>query len=134
MWYSDSRLDNGNGIYIAFFNNPDRFPWGIYDSQTECCIVSGDGEGNVLMQFTGLQDIAKADCYEGDIIKAVWSEDINDEIFGIGKVAFYCGCFMIEWIDDKDANMELLGMIYKTGRPRTFKIFGNIFENPDLIK
>jgi uncharacterized phage protein (TIGR01671 family) len=87
-----------------------------------------------LMEFTGLKDIANEDCYENDIVKAVWSEDINDELFGIGKVIFNCGCFMLEWIDDREANMELLGMIYKTGRPRVFKILGNEYENPELLR
>ncbi len=86
-----------------------------------------------LMQFTGLHDIANTECYENDIVKAVWSEDINDEIFGIGKVIFHCGCFMIEWIDMPDTNMELLGMIYNTGRPRVFKFLGNQFEHPSLL-
>ncbi len=108
-----------------------------------CYRIENNGDGNdkiyslpesaTPMQFTGLKDIDNIDCYENDIIKAVWGEDINDEIFGIGKVIFNCGCFMIEWIDDKEANMELLGMIYKTGRPRVFKILGNGFENPELL-
>lgn len=83
--------------------------------------------------FTGLKDIAHINCFQNDIVKAVWSENINDEIFGIGKVIFNAGCFMIEWLDDREANMELLGLIYKTGRPRVFKIIGNVSQNPELL-
>jgi len=97
-------------------------------------LLCGRNKNLIPLQFTGLKDIAHADCYEGDIVKAVWSEDINDKLSGRAKVIFNCGCFMLEWIDDPEANMELLGLLYKTGRPRVFQILGNIYENPELLK
>ena len=78
-------------------------------------------------------DIDKKECCSGDIVKAVWSNDIDDQIHGFAKVVFRSGCFMLEWLDDREANAELLAFHYKTGRPRLFKILGNEFENPELL-
>ena len=77
-----------------------------------------------IMLFSGLQDMDNQDIYEGDIIKIE---------YGIGEVLFKAGCFMISWLDDKEANMELLGMYHKShqfGKPREdVKIISNIYEN-----
>lgn len=82
----------------------------------------------VVMQFTGLLDKNKVDIYESDIISVE---------YGRGKIIFHAGCFMIEWIDDKEANMEWLGMYHKThqlGRPREdVEVLGNVFEHPSLL-
>jgi uncharacterized phage protein (TIGR01671 family) len=71
-------------------------------------------------QATGITDTTNTEIFELDIVTVE---------YGIGKVIFHNGCFMIEWIDDPEANMELLGFEnYKQGRPRKdLKIIGNTF-------
>ncbi len=75
-------------------------------------------------QYTGLYDSENEPVIEGDLINAG---------YGIGKIIFREGCFFIEWIDDKEANIEPLGWT-KNNRPRTgFIVFGNVHENPELL-
>lgn len=77
-----------------------------------------------VMQFTGLCDSEGTDVYEDDIINAG---------YGAGQIIFREGSFFIEWIDDKEANIEPLGWI-KNNRPRTgYIIIGNIYEHPYLV-
>jgi len=79
-------------------------------------------------EFTGLTDKKGVEIFEGDIVKVE---------YGIGRVVFNAGCFMIAWIDDPEANMELLGILIKpiSGRPRKeLEILGNIFEHKNLLE
>ena len=80
-----------------------------------------------LMQFTGLLDKNKKEIYESYIVR-MYDRLHPEEIFGWGVVIFNAGCFMIEWKDDPEANMELLG-IDKFGRLNKLEIIGNIYEN-----
>ena len=78
-------------------------------------------------QYAEWKDINGIEIFEGDIVHVY---------YGVGKVIFSAGCFMIEWIDDKEANMELLSMQhYKTGHIREdLVVTGNIFPNPELLQ
>ena len=81
-----------------------------------------------VMQFTGLQDKNGRDIYEGDIVKCG---------YGIAKVVYHLGCWMVQWLDDVEANMELLGLnkTFRRGREdsEAFEIIGNIYENTELL-
>lgn len=78
-------------------------------------------------QYTGCKDMKGKDIFENDIVNVA---------YGTGKVVFHAGCFMIEWLDDKEANMELLTMEkFKTGHAREDLIVnGNIHDNPELLQ
>ena len=84
---------------------------------------------NELMQFTGLLDKKGKEIYEYDILQCE---------YGIGKVIFNAGCWMVCWIDDREASMEFV--FIRKGRYRRnerdddeFEIIGNIFENAELV-
>lgn len=83
----------------------------------------------ILMLGVGLKDINKKDFYEGDIVKTGYGS--------IGKIIFRSGCFMIEWLDDKEADMEFVfsknGRYTRTG-DECLEIIGNIYEDDvDLL-
>lgn len=81
-------------------------------------------DGCIWMEITGVDDNNGRMAYESDIVKT----DI-----GIGRIIFSRGCFMIEWLDDPQANIEPLGFEIKFGRRREFEILGNGYENPGLL-
>lgn len=68
------------------------------------------------------------DIYQGDIVKCG---------YGTGKVIFYLGGFWVEWIEDKEAAMEYLGLDKKFRRQREddeqFEVIGNIHQHPNLL-
>ena len=73
-----------------------------------------------VCQFTGLLDKNGNKIFEGDEIKTP---------YGMGKVSFYHACFMIEWIDDVEASMELVGLDSNFKSKRTdLEVIGNIHD------
>lgn len=76
-------------------------------------------------RYTELKDSNDEKVYEFDVIRC----DI-----GTGRVIKSSGCWMIEWIDDPEANMELLAIIFKTGRKRVFVRLGSSLEEPALLE
>jgi uncharacterized phage protein (TIGR01671 family) len=81
-----------------------------------------------LMQYSGENDKTGKLIYESDIVKCG---------YGTGVVIFHAGCFMVEWIDDKESEMEFL--FSRKGRSardeyESFEIIGNIYQHPNLLK
>jgi len=90
-------------------------------------------KGKVDQQFTGLKDKNGNPIYEGDVVIISYGK-------AIVKYIDECGAFMLQWIDDKEANMELVAFSnngYKLGRSRAWEkdipeVIGNIYSNPEL--
>ncbi len=80
---------------------------------TEVC-----GTGHL---FSGVKDEAEQDVYVHDYVITA---------YGFGKVIFHAGSFYISWLDDREANAELLGFDRKWKKVPFLKI-GNQFENPE---
>lgn len=87
------------------------------------------GDGFILMQYVGLKDNNNKEVYEGDILM---SDGFRGEVFYLP-----CGFYVSPIIGENDIwdNFnESGGVNTKTGRCEWFRIIGNIYENPELVK
>lgn len=81
----------------------------------------------ILDQWSGEKDEVGMEIFINDIVKCD---------YGIGQVVFKSGCFMIEWLDDPEANMELLFSrkgTYARQYGEQLTVIGNVFDNIDIV-
>ena len=74
------------------------------------------------MQFTGLPDKLKTDCYEGDILENPEGKR--------GIVVFYDGCFRLQRHKSETSSHYIT---MDQGYMGNKKIIGNIYEHPELL-
>lgn len=83
-----------------------------------------DGD-NVLMQFTGLADMAGNEIYEGDILAS------EDDLY---LVKFIAGCFGSVDVESLPCDEPGIPFVALYDHDLTcFEIVGNMYENPGLL-
>lgn len=90
-------------------------------------ISFGEGNEAVLLGFTGITDIDGKEIYEGDIVEYTDGDFIRRR----GEIEFDCYGFMLNEI--KGMQVDFIGSIGDM-EEMAFKVVGNIYENPDLLK
>jgi len=112
----DPFFDTSHG-QIFFWERVQRED-GSYDGDI---ILQDHGDRFVLQQYTGLKDSKGVEIYEGDILK--WHEGENN----LSEVIFLNGSFMVRGINWG-------AFWYLSDYYNVYTYFGNIFENPELLK
>lgn len=107
------------GLPRHYASNPHTEKWTLYDPQTG---IETDIEPETLGQFTGLFDKDGNEIYEGDImaIEAPFSMLYREVKYSEVKGA---------WIAVTDYSWNYLHEINTT-----YKVVGNIHDNPELLK
>lgn len=80
----------------------------------------------IAQQYTGLLDKNAKAIFEGDILKGRLDYDVGHNVF-IGKVIFAKHCKYQVRLSNKNGD-------FTPELDDNFKIIGNIFENPKLLK
>ena len=95
------------------------YDWDLIIRKNKINLLTKQHPSCPIMQYTGLKDCNGVEIYEGDILS-----DIDNNLFWL--VGFYDrGCFVAH--NPKDALEYVMLDDY------TFKVIGNIYENPELL-
>lgn len=82
----------------------------------------------VALQFTGLKDSNDVELYEGDIVKTVLDDSLEDYEAEIDQIVYKNGSFVLK----NALHMKFLEEYMIDGKLFS-EIIGNIFENPQLL-
>ena len=110
--YSISNID---GTLIDFLNKET----GFWESDR-------GGERFTLCQYTGLKNINEKEIYEGDIVRALGFS----KWIGVAKYSDKNQAFVFECIDKNYSR----NIVFMSQFDKSFKILGNIYENPELLE
>ena len=117
---------SGTEVWVYSLPEIEKEPMYCENTLEWCIDHQFQDEGFCVMQYTGLKDKNRKWVWEGDILKT--GEDFIGEViyevdseFGTAQWQIKVGTF-----DDGSDNIEAIC--------EPFKVIGNIYENPELLK
>lgn len=129
---NESNRVGENGELLLDFNGQLRlaiYPCGNGDNSADSVFDIFNDKNYIIQQFTGLEDETGKEIYEGDIVKYTYIYEFDKKDESIRQVEFYKGSFCPLPVDDiNDADD------FYSYRIINYRIIGNIFENPELLK
>lgn len=84
-------------------------------------------EGYHVMQYTGLKDKNGIEIYEGDILRVLYSDILNDTAEIKIVIWYHNGFYVSNKINGYAESMQI-------GKNGYLEVIGNIYENPELLK
>jgi len=125
-------------IKFRAWDTQDKEMWNWEEHDREICWhLSGECSYDIiLMQYTGLKDKNGVEIYEGDILGYGSGEIYGVVIWGTHKWIADCGgdsCIPTGWWIEQKGNNLLYELLY-ISELDNYKIIGNIYENPELLK
>jgi uncharacterized phage protein (TIGR01671 family) len=91
-----------------------------------------------IMQYTGLKDKNGKEIYEGDLLTCLNTHD--DYQSDVLKLTFENGCFCLRLLNTDtfataiSLRENIENSLMSTDLEPIYKVIGNIFENPELLK
>ena len=110
VWRKGDHLTYANGDVIKAWNGSMSFEYSV-DSKT-------------VGQFTEMYDCDGKEIYEDDIIQNLRYENV------IGRVIRHKGCWAMVF-DNNDNDFVIL---YEDLQNFDYRVIGNVFDNPEIIK
>ena len=100
-----------------------------YPEGNKADFFDSNGNGNILMQFTGLHDKNGNEIWEGDIVLIPTGEEsvkkIRCEIRWNQTDCAFVGVFVHVKTGYRDTLLDFM--------PSTMEVLGNIYQNPELL-
>ena len=140
--FRGKEVDTGKWVYGGLFKEPappqcfektleDKY-WIVYpnprympDWNLPYQMVRTDVEKETIGQYTGLKDRNMKEIYEGDIVKAVFTDEEEPEIKGVVIYVEAGACYMVIANNGDEWDLGYLDKI---------EVIGNIYDNKNLLE
>lgn len=113
---------------IIYFNNK-KLIKDPYQMEHLSKLINGD-YGDVLMQYTGLEDSNGKEIYEGDIISIGGMNDYPFEVKHTDIINGCLGMYVGYYLRRPNGSHTYLD----SGDQHNYEVIGNIHENPELLE
>ena len=143
--FRGKRKDNGKWVYgfYALFASNKGLKHGIYTGAENGCVIPYEVDPETVGQFTGLCDKNGKKIFEGDIVKATYTEkrqyqgiSYQDEHSCVEEVIYNekSACFMLKIMCEDIPLYRPLHNFGSLANIKELEVIGNKWDNPELLE